>query len=40
MKIRKNPYKLSLTYDSDDLIALKTKSGLIMSISNFLIPQN
>ena len=38
MKIRKTPYKFSLTYESDNLIALKAKSGLIMSISNFLIP--
>ena len=28
------------TLESDNLIALKVKSGLILSISNFLIPQN
>ena len=40
MKTRKTPYKLSLTLESDNLIALKTKSGLIISVSNLLIPQN
>ena len=40
MKIRKNPYKFSLALESDNLIASNAKSELIMSITNFLIPQN